>query len=163
MIQAHDSVIVKRMSRVLIPLIQLYALYVLFFGQQGPGGGFVGGVMLGTSLILGVLVFGPDSAPYQLAEKAMRGDGIGLLVFAFIGGLCMIGGGEYLNYSKLPIPGIETDAERRYLGILLTQIGVALDIAVTAISLVFSLAFIESVDDAAKESPSKTWQGDSND
>ena len=143
MIEAHDSVIVQRMTRILIPLIQLYALYVLFFGQQGPGGGFVGGVMLGTSLILGVLVFGPDSPSYGLAQKAMRGDGVGLLIFAGIGGLCLIGGGQYLNYSDLSFPGIDTDAERRYLGILLAQIGVAVDIAVTAMSIVFSLGFMD--------------------
>ena len=53
MIHAHDSTIVQTMSRMLIPLIQLFALYVLFFGQLGPGGGFAGGVMLGTSLIFG--------------------------------------------------------------------------------------------------------------
>lgn len=143
MIEAHDSVVVQRMSRILIPLIQLYALYVLFFGQQGPGGGFVGGVMLGTSLILGVLVFGPDSQPYLLAQKAMRGDGVGLMIFAGIGGLCLIGGGQYLNYAHLSFPGIETDSQRRYLGILLSQIGVAVDIAVTAISIVFSLGFMD--------------------
>ena len=35
MIHAHDSAIVRTMSRLLIPLIQLFALYVLFFGQDG--------------------------------------------------------------------------------------------------------------------------------
>ena len=148
MIEAHDSVIVQKMSRMLIPLIQLYALYVLFFGQEGPGGGFVGGVMLGTSLILGVLVFGPESPSFRLAQKAMSGDGIGLLVFVGVGGLCLIGGGQYLNYSSLPSGWIESEAERHYLGILLTQIGVALDIAVTAISIVFSLAFIDEKGDS---------------
>lgn len=148
MIQAHDSVIVQRMSRVLVPLIQLYALYVLFFGQQGPGGGFVGGVMLGTSLILGVLVFGPESQSYRVAQRAMHGDGVGLIIFAGIGGLCLIGGGEYLNYSNLNIPWAATDSQRRYLGVLLAQIGVAIDIAVTAISIVFSLAFIDDSEDS---------------
>ena len=38
MIQAHDSVIVLTLGRLLIPLMQLYGLYVLFFGQYGPGG-----------------------------------------------------------------------------------------------------------------------------
>ena len=143
MIHAHDSVIVRTMSRLLIPLIQLFALYVLFFGQYGPGGGFVGGVMLGASLILGIVVFGPESAPYLLAQKVVHGDGIGLMIFAGVGGLCLIGGGEFLNYSNLEIPWVETDSRRRYLGILLTQIGVAVDIAVTAISIVFSLSLID--------------------
>jgi len=143
MIHAHDSAIVRTMSRLLIPLIQLFAFYVLFFGQYGPGGGFVGGVMLGASLILGILVFGPEAAPCVLAQKVIHADGIGLMIFAGIGGLCLIGGGEFLNYSNLELPWVDTGARRRYLGILLTQIGVAVDIAVTAISIVLSLSFID--------------------
>ena len=140
MIHAYDSLIVRTMARLLIPLIQLFAVYVLFFGQYGPGGGFVGGVMLGTSLILGLLVFGPEESPCRLANKVVHGDGIGLIIFAGVGGLCLIGGGEFLNYSDLEIPWATTDSRRRFLGILLTQIGVAVDIAVAAISIVFSLS-----------------------
>ena len=148
MIRAHDSVIVRTMSRLLIPLIQLFALYVLFFGQYGPGGGFVGGVMLGASLILGILVFGPEAAPCRLARKLVHGDGIGLMIFAGIGGLCLIGGGEFLNYSNLEIPWVDNDSHRRYLGILLTQIGVAVDIAVTSIAIVFSLSLTSDSEDS---------------
>ena len=139
MINAHDSTIVQTMSRMLIPLIQLFALYVLFFGQIGPGGGFAGGVMLGTSLILGLLVFGADAPPCRLAKRVVQGDGLGLIIFVGVGGLCLIGGGEFLNYASLQIPWIESDA-RRSLGIQLTQVGVAVDIAVTAISIVISLS-----------------------
>ena len=143
MIQSHDSIIVRTISRILIPLIQLFAFYVLFFGQHGPGGGFVGGVILGTSVILGILVFGSEDSSYRLAQKMIHGDGIGLLIFAGIGGLCLIGGGEFLNYSSLEIPWIDNDAQRRSLGIVMTQVGVAVDIAVTAISIVLSLSLIE--------------------
>ena len=140
MIHAHDSAIVRTMSRLLIPLIQLFALYVLFFGQYGPGGGFVGGVMLGASLILGILVFGPKAAPCLLAQKVIHGDGIGLMIFAGVGGLCLIGGGEFLNYSNMALPWVDTESHRHYLGIMLTQIGVAVDIAVTASAIVLCLS-----------------------
>ena len=103
--------------------------------------------MLGASLILGILVFGPEAAPCRLAQKVIHGDGIGLMIFAGVGGLCLIGGGEFLNYSNLELPWVDTDLRRRYLGILLTQIGVAVDIAVTAISIVFSLS---SIDDSGE-------------
>lgn len=141
MIHAHDSIIVRTVSKMLIPLIQLFALYVLFFGQYGPGGGFAGGVILGTSLILAMLVFGPEAPPCRLAKSFEHGDGLGLIIFAGVGGLCLIGGGEFLNYSKLEIPGISDLAARRYLGIIVTQVGVAVDIAVTAISIVLSLSW----------------------
>ena len=147
MIHPHDSVIVTTLSRLLIPLVQLYALYILFFGQYSPGGGFVAGVMLGASLIFAILVFGPDAPASALSRKVLHGDGLGLIIFAGVGGLCLIGGSEFLNYASLSVPGLEPDA-RRSLGIVLTQIGVAVDCAVTAVSIVFSLAFIGHEEDS---------------
>ena len=138
MIHAHDSVIVRTLGRIVIPVAQLFGIYVLVFGQYGPGGGFVAGVMIGASLIVDLLVFGREGTEPTRAERALMGDGTGLLVFAFVGGLGLIGGGEFLNYSDMPLPGID-DASRRYLGILLTQVGVAIDVAVAAVSIVFSL------------------------
>ena len=137
----HDSVIVRLSGAFLIPLVQLFGLYVLFFGQYGPGGGFVGGVMLGASLIVGLLIFGPEGPHAKTAERALEGDGLGLIIFAGLGGLCLIGGGEFLNYSTLEIPGLDSPS-RRHLGIIVTQIGVAVDIAVAAVSIVYSLSAV---------------------
>ena len=107
----------------------------------------MGGVIFGTSMILSILIFGP-SAPYgNVAQKVVHGDGLGLLIFAGVGGLCLIGGGEFLNYADLEIPGLEV-ASRRYVGILLAQIGVAVDVAVTAISIVFSLSSDDNNEDS---------------
>ena len=147
MIQAHDSIIVLQLGRLLSPLVQLFGLYVLFFGQYGPGGGFVGGVIFGTSMILSLLIFGPSASYSNVERKVVHGDGLGLLIFAGVGGLCLIGGGEFLNYADLEIPGLEV-ASRRYVGILLAQIGVAIDVAVTAISIVFSLSADDNNEDS---------------
>ena len=141
MIQAHDSLIVRSVSRLLIPVVQLYAVYIVFFGQYSPGGGFAAGVILGAAFILTVLVFSVDHSEGAAMQRVLHGDGVGMLVFAGVGGLCMIGGGEFLNYSALQVPGV-ADSARRSLGIVLTQIGVALDCAVTALSIVFSLGLV---------------------
>ena len=147
MIQPHDSIIVQSLGRFLVPVIQLFGLYVLFFGQYGPGGGFVGGVILGTSMILTILIFGHDASRSRLGKKILHGDGVGLLIYAGVGGLCLIGGGQFLNYAFLEIPGLET-ASRRSLGIILTQIGVAVDVTVTVISIVFSLSAEEILEES---------------
>jgi len=147
MIRPHDSTIVQSSGRFLIPIVQMFGLYVIFFGQYGPGGGFVGGVILGTGMILSVLIFGHDASRAEMAKKVLHGDGVGMLIYAGVGGLCMIGGGEFLNYANLEIPGLEP-ASRRFLGILLTQIGVAVDVAVTAVSIVFSLSAEEIIEDS---------------
>ena len=91
--------------------------------------------MLGTSLILAILVFGPEAPPCRFAKKLLHADGVGLIIFAGVGGLCLIGGGEFLNYSHFQIPGVSDEVHRRYLGIVMTQIGVAIDIAVTAMGV----------------------------
>ena len=145
MIRPHDSIIVQSLGRFLIPVTQIFGLYVLFFGQYGPGGGFVGGVILGTSMIFSVLAFGHDASRSRLAQNVLHGDGVGMLIYAGVGGLCMIGGGEFLNFANLEIPWLET-ATRRSLGIVLTQVGVAVDVAVTAVSIVFSLSAEEIIE-----------------
>ena len=142
MIQEHDSVIVQTLGRVVIPLAQLFGLYVLVFGQHGPGGGFVGGVILAMSMILSILIFGQDAADSRLARKVLQGDGLGLLIFAGVGGLCLIGGGQFMNYASLEVPGLD-EPSRRYLGILLTQVGVAVDVGVTGVSIALSLSSSE--------------------
>jgi multicomponent Na+:H+ antiporter subunit B len=139
MIYPHDSTIVKTLSRLLIPMIQLYSVYILFHAQYSPGGGFVGGVLFGASLILTVLVFGANHSGTFIERVAFRGDGVGLLVFAIIGMLCMAGGEAFLNYAALPLPGLD-EPSRRSIGIVATQVGVAMDVAVVAISIFFSLS-----------------------
>lgn len=142
MIQPHDSVLVRTLGHIVIPIAQLFGIYVLVFGQYGPGGGFVGGVIIAASMIMAILVFGIDSADSVLARKILHGDGLGLLIFAGVGGLCLIGGGQFLNYSFLQVPGVD-EASQHFVGILLTQIGVAVDVAVTGVSIAISLSFEE--------------------
>ena len=140
MIHPHDSAIVRTLGRIVVPVSQLFGFYVLVFGQHGPGGGFVGGVVLAASMILAILIFGVNADDSRLAQTVLHGDGLGLLIFAFVGGLCLIGGGQFLNYSNLQIPGLD-EASRHYAGIMLTQIGVAADVAVTGVSIAISLSF----------------------
>lgn len=149
MIHPHDSIIVRTLGRIVIPIAQLFGFYVLIFGQHGPGGGFVGGVVLAASMILAILIFGVDANDSRLARKILHGDGVGLLIFAGVGGLCLIGGGQFLNYTNLAIPGLD-EASRHYVGIMLTQIGVAADVAVTGVSIAISLS-LEDEDVAADE------------
>lgn len=140
MIQPHDSAIVRTLGRIVIPVAQLFGFYVLVFGQYGPGGGFVGGVVIAASMILAILIFGIDSPDSVMARKILHGDGLGLLIFAGVGGLCMIGGGQFLNYTHLQISSVD-EASQHFIGIMLTQIGVAVDVAVTGVSIAISLSF----------------------
>ena len=60
MIRRH--LILRVMTKVLMPFILLFALYVQFHGDFGPGGGFQAGVIFGAGFILYALVYGVESA-----------------------------------------------------------------------------------------------------
>lgn len=138
MIRPHDSVIVHTLARVFAPIIQLFALYVLIHGHDSPGGGFQAGTLFGASIILTVLAFGIQNSHALLEKRAIVLGGIGILIYAAIGLLPVFLGEEFLNYGEIPIPGMEAPA-RRHWGILGIEIGVAMAVAATAVSIFYSL------------------------
>ena len=139
MIQPVDSVIVHTLTRVITPVIQLFAFYVLIHGHDSPGGGFQAGTLFAASVILPILAFGIQDSQVVLERRAIIFGAIGILLYAGIGLLPLILGGEFLNYGKLPIPGMEASA-RRHWGILGIEIGVTMAVAATAVSIFYSLS-----------------------
>ena len=64
--------ILRVIAKFIIPLIVLFALYVQFHGDYGPGGGFQAGVIFGAAFILYTLVFGLDTALKVLPMGVLR-------------------------------------------------------------------------------------------
>ena len=60
----RDDRILRIVAKLLIPFILLYALYVQFHGDYGPGGGFQAGVILGAGFIAAGLVLGVVQSEY---------------------------------------------------------------------------------------------------
>lgn len=61
--------LVTQMSKILVPFIFLYGLYVLVGGETSPGGGFSAGSILSGGLILYRHAFGPDAAKRFMSER----------------------------------------------------------------------------------------------
>jgi len=128
------DLIVLMTCRLLIPVIQLFALYVVAHGHHSPGGGFQGGVMLGASFILYALAYGLPKALVRLSEKrAITLAVIGILIYAGFGLATQFLGRNFLDYGVLYkiMPGVETEAWARSHSMLGVEIGVAF--TVTAI------------------------------
>ncbi|PKM70436.1 MAG: sodium:proton antiporter, partial [Firmicutes bacterium HGW-Firmicutes-18] len=53
-----DDLIVKNITKIVTPFIQLYGIFIILHGHISPGGGFAGGAIIGASLILYTLAFG---------------------------------------------------------------------------------------------------------
>ena len=63
--------VIRVITKLIIPYILLFALYVQFHGDFGPGGGFQAGVIFASALILYGLVFGLPAAQ-RVAHGAFR-------------------------------------------------------------------------------------------
>lgn len=48
MSRIQESVVIRTVVRIMVPFIEIFALYVIMHGASGPGGGFQGGVIFGA-------------------------------------------------------------------------------------------------------------------
>ncbi len=133
--RSFESPIVLLTSRLITPFLQLFSLYVLFHGHYSPGGGFQGGAMLAASIILMRLASGEKAGQLQFKRKwGSRLSAAGVFIYAFVGIITLLYGGYYLDYKFLPLPGM-SDAEIRAMGILFVEIGVAICVMATLVSI----------------------------
>lgn len=133
-------VILRVISKMLIPVIVVYAFYVQFHGDYGPGGGFQAGVILAVSIILYALVFGvPEALEAVPAGFARVLAGTGLLLYAGVGVWAMLNGGEYLDYDYLvdEPPG---GHQGQHLGILLIELGVLFTVSGSMVTIFYAFA-----------------------
>lgn len=144
MIVPYENVIIKTICRLLIPFLQIYAIYVLMHGHYSPGGGFQGGVMMGASFILLVIAYGLDDAQRRISVKALTIYAcLGLFIYSGIGALALLMGGNYLDYGTLPLP-ISSIPKIRAMGILGIEIGVFLGVMAIMIFIFLAIASYET-------------------
>jgi len=136
MIFRKEDIIVSTISRILIPFIQLYALYVIMHGHYSPGGGFQGGVILGASMVLLLLTRGYDEVTGKVSENTVTLlTSAGVLIYAGIGLLCLFFLGNYLDYGKLAALLHVNPAHARSLGIL----GIETGVGITVMAVMYSI------------------------
>ena len=81
-----DRLILRVGAKILIPFILLFALYVQFHGDYGPGGGFQAGVIFAAAFVLYALVYGLGNAVKVLPPHAVYVCGAsGVLLYISVG------------------------------------------------------------------------------
>lgn len=122
-------------AKLLAAPIMLFALYVQFHGDYGPGGGFQAGVILAVAFILYALIFGIEDARAVVPAWVLRvAIAVGVLLYSGTGIATILLGGKYLEYDVLaadPKAG-------QHLGILLVEGGVGITVAAVMLVLFFS-------------------------
>ncbi len=131
------NLILRVVAKFLIPLMFLFALYVQFHGDFGPGGGFQAGVIFSAGIILYALVFGTEVAKKIIPPGILRMlASLGVLIYAGTGVASLLLGGNFLNYSVLGI----TQLAGQHLGILVIEFGVGMTVMSVMLIIFFAFA-----------------------
>lgn len=134
---SYQDMIIQTTCRVMVPFMQLFALYVVAHGHHSPGGGFQGGVIFGASFILLGISYDLKTILNRMREKwNLLLASVGVLIYAGIGFISLILGANYLDYSILSkILPSTTPIEARSLAMLGVEIGVGVAVMAIVISI----------------------------
>jgi multicomponent Na+:H+ antiporter subunit B len=133
----RHTMVLRVVSKLLIPFILLFALYVQWHGDFGPGGGFQAGVIFASGFVLYALIFGLGTLraalPSWLTRLVLT---LGVLLYSGVGVVCMLLGSNYLDYDVLahdPLHG-------QHYGILLVEFGVGMTVFAGIITIFCAFA-----------------------
>ena len=130
------SLILREVCNLTIPAVMLFALYVQFHGDYGPGGGFQAGVIFAAAVILYALVYGREKVQRIFPTGLIRVFvSLGLLLYLSVGVAGIIMGGNFLDYNVL----LDTRQNAQHLGIFLIELGVGITVAAVMIVIFYAL------------------------
>ena len=131
------DLILRVVAKVFLPFILIFALYVQFHGDFGPGGGFQAGVIIAAAVIFYALIYGLRNArrvvPEAWVERMMAA---GVLIYAGVGVVGLLFGGNYLDYFVLdrnPVAG-------QHRGIFWVEVGVAVTVSGVMLKIFYMFA-----------------------
>jgi len=132
-----SHLVLRVVAKMIIPLILLFALYVQFHGDYGPGGGFQAGVIAAAALILYALVFGLPVATHVVPPKVLKIlAALGVLIYAGTGVVSLFLSANFLDYSVLasnPVAG-------QHIGIIAIELGVGITVFAAMLSIFYAFA-----------------------
>lgn len=140
MMNDDRHLILRVVSKLFVPLIILFALYVQFHGDFGPGGGFQAGVLVAVAVVLHALIFGVSETEHAFPVGVARiGAALGVLLYGGVGLVSLLNGGAYLDYDFLveEAPGGHIG---QHVGIILVELGVLFAVSSTLITVFYAFA-----------------------
>ncbi|MEO0880070.1 MAG: Na(+)/H(+) antiporter subunit B [Pseudomonadota bacterium] len=134
-----EHLILRVVTKILFAPILVFAFYVQFHGDYGPGGGFQAGVIFAVAFILHALSFGLDATKKALPESVLKFLMVlGVLLYAGTGVATMLLGANFLGYDAID-PDSTHHAGQHY-GILIVEFGVGMAVAATMLVIFYHFA-----------------------
>ena len=142
-----NDIVLRVIAKLTMPFMVLFAVYVQFHGDFGPGGGFQAGTIAAAAIVFYAIIFGLRAGqrlvPEWLVEKMLAA---GVLLYAGVGVAGILLGGNYLDYFVLghdPVHG-------QHRGIFWVEAGVALTVSGVMLKIFYMFAGRGRVDEEDK-------------
>jgi multicomponent Na+:H+ antiporter subunit B len=137
------SLILRTATRFLMPLLLLFALFLLLRGHNEPGGGFVGGLVVAAAFVLYAIAYGVDASRRALLVDPSTLLGAGLLVALGSGIPAALAGQPFLTAMWTTIGSEPATFDLGTplvfdVGVFLAVIGVVLTIVFTLTEVVLT-------------------------
>ena len=121
--------------RIVVPVILIYAVYVLFHGEVSLGGGFQAGALMACAYLLDRIIPSFEGIKRKAkVEPGLIAAATGTRFYVLTGLIPMFNGGRFLEFDKLPFHG-DTLADLHASGILMVEIGVTVCVAGVIITI----------------------------
>jgi len=133
----RGDLILRVMAKLFIPFMLLFALYVQFHGELGPGGGFQAGVIAAAAIVFYAIIFGLPAARRLVPDGVVEAMvAAGVLIYAGVGVAGILLGGNYLDYFVLSRDSVHGQ-ER---GIFWVEVGVAVTVSGVMLKIFYMFA-----------------------
>ena len=133
----RHHLILRVITKLLVPPIVLFALYVQFHGDYSPGGGFQAGVIFAAGLILFGIVYGLRKVkqvfPPWLVHKLAA---FGVLLYGGTGVISLFRGEPFLDYSALAHDAVHG----QHYGIIAVELGVGITVTSVMVAIYYAFA-----------------------
>lgn len=130
-----ESPIIMTTTRIIAPFVFTFGLFIMFHGADSSGGGFQGGVIVGTVVLMLGIAFGIEVTRDWIGPRIPVGViGIGVLVFLLVGIGSTLLGGAFLEYTAYELPHAS-----KY-GIEIVELAIGFIVAGVVVGLLFGLA-----------------------
>ena len=131
----EKSQIVTMISRKLVPFILLFGLYLISYGHLSPGGGFQGGVVLASGIILLLLSHGVTLVQRSFPERWVNLTELGMVFLFLLLGLAGLLLGKSFLGNILPLGEAGEIPSAGFILLLNMIIGLKVGAGITLICL----------------------------
>lgn len=134
-----NDVILRTVTKVVVFIILTFGVELFFAGHNSPGGGFIGGLVLSSALVLLFLVYDIETVQEGIPLDFKRVAALGVILAIGTGVGAVLFGVAFLTQTfghfHLPLLG-----DTELATVVLFEIGVALTVVGTVVTIIVSIS-----------------------